>query len=263
VSAYTAAVTFVWGISCFAIAAQVYTRWFVARAVSFPIVYCTLLLGIFVFGAVTVGLRASPRVWDAAGVLSIAAGTAGGLLAWSADTRIRRLALARQRHSAEAVFGRVATYRAPQARQTPASTSQRRRMLGYRRGLENRDALLSCWEWGIGVTISVGALEEMVHKGPVLRLVDGTVTSGWPRGIAYAGLILIFAFSHVWFGLMSVIAKLPLGMITMVVAIAFNSLVPAVIAHAIFNALTALAIRADGVRMGFHVPERSRNANVL
>jgi hypothetical protein len=71
----------------------------------------------------------------------------------------------------------------------------------------------------------------------------------WLVALALAGTLAAFATSHVWFGWTHVLAKLPLGALALICVLAVGNVVPAVIAHVVFN----LRIWSE-IRAGAYVP---------
>lgn len=104
----------------------------------------------------------------------------------------------------------------------------------------------------IVLTSSVGVLEELVFRGVLLQLCLGFAS--WTAiGIALTAMVLMFALSHVWYGVEHVIAKLPLSVVTTVLVLAMGTVWPAVVTHVIFN-VEILRKRRLAVAPGTLVP---------
>jgi hypothetical protein len=84
--------------------------------------------------------------------------------------------------------------------------------------------------------LASAGLEELAFRGFMLQfflfvrpLVAQTALVG--------ALVPIFALTHLWFGWTQVVAKLPLGTLTLGVALCSGSLTPAILTHLTFNLL--------------------------
>jgi len=84
------------------------------------------------------------------------------------------------------------------------------------------------------LTSSVGVLEELVFRGVLLQLCMG-FSSRPTIAIALVALIIMFALSHVWYGVEHILAKLPLSIFTTLSALALDTVWPAIVTHVIFN----------------------------
>src|SRR5207244_772413 len=90
----------------------------------------------------------------------------------------------------------------------------RRRLIGrHRDGPKSRPAI-TVQEFDLVTVVLAATLEELVYRGFL-------VSACWLLPVvtlqiaALVGLVLMFALSHVWFGWVHVLAKLPLGALTM------------------------------------------------
>jgi hypothetical protein len=97
---------------------------------------------------------------------------------------------------------------------------------------------------GLVQLATIGALEELDYRGALVGacfLVPSTAL----RTAALAASVAAFALSHIWFGWPHVAAKVPLGVLTMAAALVAGSVVPAVVAHVVFNVAVARALRNE------------------
>lgn len=83
--------------------------------------------------------------------------------------------------------------------------------------------------------LAVAVAEELVHRGVLLALAlsIGQPVLAWSAAI---GVQLVFAVSHVFFGWGQVLSKLPLAGLCTAATLAGGTVLPAVVAHVIFNA---------------------------
>lgn len=88
----------------------------------------------------------------------------------------------------------------------------------------------------------IGGLEELVYRGVLLSLIL-TIPGFAFRLSAVIALITLFALSHSVFGWVHVLAKLLLSALTTLVAIVASSVVPAILAHVVFNVMVARQVR--------------------
>lgn len=82
---------------------------------------------------------------------------------------------------------------------------------------------------------AVAIAEELVHRGVLLALAL-SISAPALAWLAAIGVQLVFAVSHVFFGWGQVLSKLPLAALGTAATLACGTVLPAVIAHAIFNA---------------------------
>ena len=82
--------------------------------------------------------------------------------------------------------------------------------------------------------VTVGALEEIAFRGALLGWAL-TLPSPALSFAVVAAITIVFALTHVQFGWIHVLAKLPLSLITVAVSLATGSVLAAVLAHMFFN----------------------------
>lgn len=84
--------------------------------------------------------------------------------------------------------------------------------------------------------LASAGLEELAFRGFMLQLFL-LVRPLFVQATLVSALVPIFALTHLWFGWTQVVAKLPLGMLTLGVALYSGSLTPAILTHLTFNLL--------------------------
>ena len=107
---------------------------------------------------------------------------------------------------------------------------------------------------------AVAVLEELIYRGFLVR--SAFLLPALPLAAgAIVGIVLIFALAHLQFGWEHVMAKLPLSALAMVAVVLLGTVLPAVVAHVLFNvklareaaerfeSQEAIGTRVDGVRL--------------
>lgn len=84
--------------------------------------------------------------------------------------------------------------------------------------------------------LASAGLEELAFRGFMLQLFL-LVRPPVAEAALVIAIIPIFALTHLWFGWTQVVAKLPLGTLTLGVALYSGSLMPAILTHLTFNLL--------------------------
>lgn len=82
---------------------------------------------------------------------------------------------------------------------------------------------------------AVAVLEEIIYRGVLLSI--ALWLPAGPRFVAIAGVVLIFALSHVSFGFAQATAKLPLGIVATLLTFGAGSVLPAAVAHGVVSAI--------------------------
>lgn len=183
-----------------------------------------------------------PNLLDVSAValaLSVPVGLAIGVLAGRCDRAIIRRAnrrTVRRRATRGGSGERRAGGPGPRRVRTTAvqvggQSLDKRRSLGLHR---IRQPTPEEREIGLGEVVSVGALEELVYRGVLVSACFLLPGSGYVA-LALVGLVVAFALPHVWFGWTHVAAKLPLSALAMGSVLALGTVVPAVVAHVLFN----------------------------
>ena len=85
-----------------------------------------------------------------------------------------------------------------------------------------------------GVVGLIAVLEELVFRGFLLSAcLQVNSTAG--ATVAIVGLVAAFGLSHIWFGWIHVLAKLPLGAIATIAVLWIGGVVVSVVAHLVFS----------------------------
>lgn len=239
---YGIAILVAYGLSCFFLAAYIHSRINPLGGIPFYSVYAgamalTILWGFLIFDIPEI-LGTSWIAWIAAVPVGLAAGWAAG----RGDRAILRYLLRRSLLQGKRAGGKLARTRQTergmdlQARSTykPTMTRSTRRRFA---GLGKQQEWLRAMEdpkLEHGLILLVAALEEVIYRGLLLRtcfLLPGKVFP-W---IAVAGLLTAFSLSHIRFGWPQVLAKLPLGVLATISALCLGTVLPAMVAHMVFN----------------------------
>ena len=158
--------------------------------------------------------------------LALPVGVAIGLLAIWWDAAVRRAARGRARRRRA---GRDAAW---QAGGRPAA-AHGAALDGARPGAVSMLLLL----------LGVAALEEILFRGV---LADLSLSLSTPAAAAcLAGTLVLFALSHVYWGWSEVLSKGALGVLALASVLALGTVVPAIVAHAVVNTRSWLAVRAE------------------
>lgn len=228
---YAVAILVVYSLSCGAL-----TDYLQVRCLGFRRdVYLPLYVGVqaVVAGCALLVLDL-PRItqcsWRTAG-LALPVGIAAGAVAWWGDAAVKRLLRKRQGRSPQR--RRVRTWLqegdgAGWLRSVQREFKVRRpdhfRLTG---GPGPRYA-------GLGWLLLAGMLEEVLFRGVLVDLVLSLYSPVWIV-LCLLATVVVFALSHLSLGYYEVFAKLPLGLVTLLVALLMHSVLPAIIAHGYFN----------------------------
>jgi hypothetical protein len=175
-------------------------------------------LGVLIFGAawglafLSGGLLRPPSAGAAAAALPV--GLAVGYAALRLDRAILRRLRSRSRERSRAAALPDAP-RLPGAARSPRAGS-----------VEAAPELLP---W-----LAIAVLEELLYRGILTDL--ALSLPGWPlTAAALLGVALVFALSHINFGLEHVAAKAPLGVLAALSVLLLGTVWPAVVGHVLFN----------------------------
>jgi hypothetical protein len=234
---YALTLAVIGGLGALSLAAHLYTRWFVNLGIRFSVVYGSVLTLVSVFGIGVVGSR---RILPASVTsigLSFAVGLLAGIAATWSDRSILR-ALARRQARMRARRGRTLLHppRLRDVRPPPGTQiGTRRRQLGLQRVQQKGEPSFDISRDGLLSLAAIGALEELEYRGVLL---GACFLLPWPalRLAALAATVAAFALTHVWYGWPHVLAKLPLGLLALIAAIAVGTVLAAMLAHIFFNA---------------------------
>ncbi len=225
--AYAVALVCVYTLSCAPAAALVLSRWPTPRRPRFLVVHITALAAISAAAFLTLRLPSLTQASKTAIGVSVVLGVPAGVLAGWADDEVRRRLRRldrRERQRAATASGRRSAGDARRSPTPPAAAAPRS---------TGTDAL-----W---ILLAVAILEEILFRGV---LVDLARTLPVALAVAcIAATTLLFAGSHVYQGWQEVLAKLPLGIAALAASLPLQTVVGAIVAHSIFNALAWNAAR--------------------
>jgi hypothetical protein len=244
-NAYATALAILSGVGCLSLAAHVHARWLAKHGIEFMPTYLGILAVVTTWGVAVFGPRSIvPSSWRLA-LLSFPVGALAGWSARRADGAINRHVADWQRRrkeqfrrgssAATARQHRELTLRVHHLPFRQASRSTQRRATGVEETQWNARRVAEEHLPSLNVLLAVAALEEVSFRGYLLQacLRLPTVTLA---AAAVFSIGVLFALSHVFFGWREVLAKAPLSAVATVSALALGSVLPAVIAHAVFNA---------------------------
>jgi len=155
--------------------------------------------------------------------LALSVGAGAGVAAVWAEAILVRAARPRSRRPGGA---RRSAGRPGRTAGAPSPTVPDARLgIGGRQARRGRD---------LGLLLAVAALEEILFRGVLLDLALSLPAPGLAVA-AIAGLTLAFALTHVTFGWVAVLAKLPLSALATAAALATGTVAGAIAAHAVVN----------------------------
>jgi hypothetical protein len=234
-----AAVVAVLGLSGLTLAAHLHARWPVMRRLPMlglhvGVSALTVAGGVLLLGhgvLAPVGPVGPLRL-----VAGLLLGPAVGLLVIHADRVITRWWGSRTGHSLR--DNRSMTVRSGRARPAGvavASTGAEVRATGLMEARNDFAPSAADLRVRLPLLLAVAVAEEVVHRGVLLALAlsIGQPVVAWSAAI---GAQLVFAVSHVFFGWGQVLSKLPLAGLCTAAVLVGGTVLPAVLAHAIFNA---------------------------
>jgi membrane protease YdiL (CAAX protease family) len=226
VEAYAVAGIAVYALACGPLAGYLRSSWPRSPGPPFLVVYVGLMAAVAGAALVVLDLPLVTAHTPVELALALPVGVAIGLLAIWWDAAVRRAARGRARRRGAA---RDAAW---QAGGRPAST--------HGAALDGaRPEAVST----LLVLLAVAALEEVLFRGV---LVDLSLSLSPPAAAAcLAGTLVLFALSHVYWGWSEVLSKGALGMLALACVLALGTVVPAIVAHAVFNARSWLAVRGE------------------
>jgi hypothetical protein len=243
-NSYGIALLIVYSLSCFSIAGQIHSRWLAALGVHFASVYSAVMSFTVALGFLLIDpnriFGCSAITW----IISVPIGLVAGLMACWCDRRIlRHLSRRRLMQVKSGEGGRLGyNWRTQPASNlfgrfeyAPVASS----LVGKRRSrfLKTEQDLRSFSEIqqiGVSSLVIIAVLEEMIFRGFLLNLCFALPTT-YLITIAVFGTILFFSLSHIHFGWPHVLAKLPLGVLTTITALWSGAVLPAIVAHVVFN----------------------------
>jgi Type II CAAX prenyl endopeptidase Rce1-like len=251
-NSYGVALVVVYTLASFSLAAELYQRWFSARRIRVLHVYCGALVVAILLGALVVDLSPLFSGSPTAFALAVPVGFVAGAVAGWWDREVVRIANRRVlRRPRRLLTGAPATEVAA-ARPRPCGagfgTAFRRRSLGAHRDRSSFRPSFRSTEFGLGAVVAVAVCEELAYRGVLVRISFAAPSTGLVA-VALVATVAFFALTHVWFGWTHVVAKLPLGALALVAVLVVGNVLPAVVAHVVFN----LRIWNE-MRAGVYVP---------
>lgn len=243
---YGVAIAAVLACTPFSIAWHLFLRWFRWRGTPFVRVYGAVLLGVTAWGALIFGRGIAPlpapddaRAWLASVALGLIAGIAAAWCDRAVVRFLRRSARLRERSAA------TQRRRIVQVRPVGGLTHARRDD-PFEKTRSARGPFSLQEEMSPGAVVFLGAMEEVVYRGILVQLCGLLVN---PRlvAMALALSVVLFGLSHIEFGWPHVISKLPLGALALAAVLGTGFIVPALIAHVLFNVLVYRNHRASTV----------------
>jgi Type II CAAX prenyl endopeptidase Rce1-like len=253
---YGVALALVYGLGALPLAALCHARLLVGR-LGFPATYLCVLMLVNVWGFVVVDDVTLLPHGRAAALVAIMAGAAAGWLARQSDRKIVRYTLQRStslRSAAAAgqkmveLQSRHSEHTGPRTTTVLAGQVRNRRKLAPQRLAEGWEG----WRLAIGEAppglfglTAGGALEELSYRGFIVQICL-QAPSVPLRAAALVVTTAAFALSHVWFGWAHVAGKAALGIIALGLVMTFQSVIPAIVAHIIFNASTWRDLSGQG-----------------
>jgi len=230
-------------LASFSLSAHIYSRWLAARGVPFLVVHCFVLGLISGWGFMIIDPRhilgTSPSGW----VLALPVGIGSGAIAvWSDRAIIRHLS---RRHL---VRGQRFSRRSPgidrnrfreahgvvRVRPVSATTQPAKSHSINPRGRNYLPGSGEVLQSGLSSIVVVAILEELLFRGLLVQACF-LLPTDLLIAAALSMSVVMFALSHVSFGWPHVIGKLPLGAIAIIGVLTLGTILPAIIAHVLFN----------------------------
>ncbi|MBE1493142.1 hypothetical protein H4696_000242 [Amycolatopsis lexingtonensis] len=219
------------------LAAHVHTRWPALRRFPMLGLHCTagsvVVLGGLALTGPSILAPAGLSWWRLA--LGAVLGPGLGLLIVPVDRRItawwgvRSEHTVRERRSLE-----LRSAKARPAGIAAGSAAARTRRTGLIEARNDFAPTASDLRVQLWLLVAVAVVEELMFRG-VLVALGRQATGTFLVVLCVLGAQLAFAVSHVFFGWGQVLAKLPLAALTTIAVLATGTVLPAVVAHVLFN----------------------------
>lgn len=234
---YAIAVLAVYALSSPTLAEVAYHNGLAARGWRFATLHVAVMGFVVVWGALVFDLRGTFRTTAAGLTASVLVGISAGFAASWCDRKIVR-ALWR-RASAEGGRpirrGRPAVFSTPYAGPFAAPRASACDAHALRASPPRRDTQESpVRDYGATWLVVVAVLEEVIYRGLLVRACFLLPTVSWVVAALVASAVL-FALAHLRYGWTHVLAKLPLGALTLTAAVGLGTVWPAVVTHVVFN----------------------------
>jgi membrane protease YdiL (CAAX protease family) len=219
---YVVAVVVVYALACAPLAGHLVAILPVERRPRFLPIYVLTMSAVAAVALATLSLPSVTESSPRSLAFSTLLGLGAGVLAIRCDSAVRRLA---QRKARQRRRGPSVTPPPGPARAAPGT-------------VEVVDGSVAT----LGLLLTVALLEEVLFRGILVDLtLDLSSTALAVAGLA--GTVAVFASAHVYWGLIELLAKLPLGVLALAAALPFRCVVGAVAAHVLFNAWSWVAVR--------------------
>lgn len=233
--AYLVALVTVAALACAPGAALVCVLWRTRLRPGFLTVYSGLLTAVAALGVATLTLPSVTQGSADALVSSALLGLPAGVCASSCDEWIRRALRRRTR--------RAASERGLRTRSSVPLLASVSRVPPPGAGTAAPDV-----GGPLALLLLIAGLEELLFRGILVDL--ALHLSFVVAAVCIAASVVVFAASHVYWGLEEFVAKLPLGLAALAVSLPFRAVVGAVVAHMVFNARSWLASRGGAAEFG-------------
>lgn len=235
---YGLAILVIYGLSSSALAVRLHSRWLSNLGLEFLHTYSIVLAftgmwGLLIFEAQSI-FSSSPIRW----VLSSAIGLALGPIAVWSDRAINRF-LFRRRKPENAYTNNKSQqliYNRQRLIQVKAKRGGGLNQIAKRGTVSSRDTNGSDLEkmtlWSL---LTVAVLEEIIFRGWLITVCFSLPGKIWVA-IGIFITLIVFCLSHIQYGWLQVIGKLPLGVVALVPVLITDSVSGAITAHLFFNA---------------------------
>lgn len=241
---YGIVILVVYSLSAFSVTLQLYYRRLNEKGVNFALLYSGVMVFTISWGVLVLGPEHIFGDSVIAWVLSLPIGlVVGSLAGWSDRAIIRHLSRSRSmlkdgaRQDRRSGMKHIRHEGVLQVRSTHIPVSRqiaKKRSLKLSQGEQNLRQVLANQQPGLWSLIAVAGLEEIIYRGLLVKACFLLPNSFLITG-ALVGTVMAFALSHIWYGWSHVFAKLPLGVLALLTAIGFGTVLPAIVAHMIFN----------------------------
>jgi hypothetical protein len=241
---YGIAILVVYSLSAGSLAVHIHSRLLAGKRSSFWTVYNCILAFTVAWGFLLFQpgqiLGNSLTAW----ILSIPTGIVAGWMAGWAERAIirgisrRQLVLANRSdpNGSSNTVWRARRTRLDHVRSAPTTAGRgaKRRDIGLHKGPQSFQLSPAELQFGFWPIMVASVLEELVYRGFLVQ-VCFLLPNRFLIVMALAGTLLVFALSHIQFGWLHVLAMSPLSALALVAVLSFGTVLPAVVAHIIFN----------------------------
>jgi membrane protease YdiL (CAAX protease family) len=232
VHAYAVAAIVLYSLSCGELANYLRLRCAVLKQVAFLPVYVATMAVVVGFSVLILDLPSVVRCSGVVLALSLPLGFVAGAIAWWSELAIKRHLLRRnllkpRQRRLRGSFFRMGPRTGWPERAWLADVVLNPDYLAANRNTARPYSML-------GLLLLVGCFEEVLFRGVLVELILD-IPSLILVVLGLAASVVLFASSHLRVGYGEVLAKLPLGALTLLVTLVTRSVVPAIVAHAYFN----------------------------